>query len=232
MHRLVERRNAVFICTEGDVHKSCRELCKTFPIRQYVSDSSIPVDKQGLLNRALDFLHSWGSKGRVNPSKKQFSWVYHEKENEISDAHDVDGEDDNVDEDEDYEQNERGDVEEEENGDAPHANITGGTMSYILPCKHEHKVSNRLCLYNHLHLARGRKTQSQSMDFDTFDAVQLKGMSAHNTRLRFVFVYAIRRISRPRRDRRRAKEEDYHIMYVDTIACFSHNLIMNCLYQI
>lgn len=154
----------------------------------------------------IDFLSAWGSKGRVDPSKKFFSWIL--QENDGDDNSDVDSEGDGEDEDKEDESS----AEEYEsdqdipNHDVPTATITGGTMSYLSPCQYDHKVCSKISLYNCLSVARGRDIT----EIRTGDAVALKGLSKHNRSRRFIYVYGIRRATRGHG--KKVKEEDGHIM--------------------
>lgn len=191
-----------------------------FNVRRFVFDPSIATNNESLLEQGLDFLHAWGSKGRVDPSKKKRSWIFLEGEKEEDDDED---EEDEEDEDEDDEEDDDSTYNSESDADSncPRASITGGAMLFIEPCRYEYKVSSRIFLFNRLKLSRsrGRGKNPDRIEVNSFDAVGIKGMSTHNLKRRFLWCYGLRRLSRPRRDKRHPKTEDFHIMYVDIVNC-------------
>jgi hypothetical protein len=116
-------------------------------VRQFVFDPSIATNNEFLLEQGLAFLHAWGSKGRVDPSKKKHSWIFLEGEKEEDDDEDVEDEEDDADEDEEDDDSTYH-SESDADSNCPRASITGGAMLFIEPCRYEYKVSSRIFLFN------------------------------------------------------------------------------------
>ena len=74
-HRLISYQDVVFLCTENDIHSSCKVLFPSFQIRQFICDPSIQTNNDDLLQDGIAFLNSWGSKGRADYARKVHPWV-------------------------------------------------------------------------------------------------------------------------------------------------------------
>jgi hypothetical protein len=84
-YKLVRRKGVTFLCNETGIHPSCKELLgkESFNMRHFVCDPSIHTDNEDLLKCGLQFLKTYGSKGKVGVKVGSKPWFVIDKNGEF-----------------------------------------------------------------------------------------------------------------------------------------------------